>query len=208
MFRRVDNPNPGEGALLTPAGLDAISQSDGFQQVLLRYPEGADPQAYEQFLTEDHPLGFSVYSYPRLPGSVSNLEQTDGVLRSLGVFFALLGVAGVGHALLVSVRRRRHDFAVLRALGWAGHQVRAAVSWQAAAIAAVGPVLGIPLGVAAGRAAWQLLIGDLGLVDDPTNPTLALAVIGPASIALAVLLARGPGRLATQGHPVTVLRSE
>jgi ABC-type antimicrobial peptide transport system permease subunit len=48
----------------------------------------------------------------------------------LGGFLGLLAVGAVGHALAMAVRQRRHDMAVLRALGMTRWQVRGVVITQ------------------------------------------------------------------------------
>src|SRR5439155_3287254 len=51
------------------------------------------------------------------PQDVLFLRNVRGLPRALAAFLIVLGVAAVGHALLMTVRRRRHDLAVLRAMG-------------------------------------------------------------------------------------------
>ena len=43
---------------------------------------------------------------------------------ALSAFLAVLAVGAVGHALSIAVRRRRHELAVLRALGLTRRQSR------------------------------------------------------------------------------------
>ena len=51
------------------------------------------------------------------PQDVLNLRNVRPLPRALAAFLVLLGVAALGHALVTSVRRRRHELAVLRADG-------------------------------------------------------------------------------------------
>jgi ABC-type antimicrobial peptide transport system permease subunit len=60
------------------------------------------------------------------------------------------------HLLLVSVRRRRTEAGLLKVLGLVRNQVAAVVSWQATAVALVGIVAGVPLGIAAGKIARRV----------------------------------------------------
>ena len=50
---------------------------------------------------------------------------------SLGAFLALLAVGAVGHALAIAVCRRRHELAVLRALGMTQRRARAVADVRA-----------------------------------------------------------------------------
>ena len=161
--------SPGEGVLLTPAGLDQVRGSDGFASLLLEYPPGADAERLERELGEDYGLFFSAYSRPNLPGDVSNLDGARGVTVALGAFFAVLAVVGLADGLASSSRRRRVDFAVLRALGFHRGQVRRAVVVQALVITALGLTVGVPVGLVAGRVAeWR-----------PTTPASAISSTAP-----------------------------
>ena len=75
---------------------------------------------------------------------------------------AVLLAAAVANALVVAVRRRRHDLAVLRTLGFTTGQVVRTVLWQATTVGAVAVIVGIPLGVIVGRWTWTLLADRLG----------------------------------------------
>ena len=110
--------------------------------------------------------------------------------------------------LLTSVQRRRRDLAVLKTLGLVRSQVLRVVAWQATALAAAALLIGLPLGVLAGRWAWAVFAGSAGVsgVADVPVPLILLAI--PATLALANLIAAGPGWDAARVHPASVLRSE
>jgi ABC-type lipoprotein release transport system permease subunit len=203
-----DNPAPGEGALLTVDGLQAVGRSEGSRAVVVTYPDGADVRQLEKQLAEDYPIAYSLYSRPAPPGSVQNLTAARGIITGLGVFFAVLAIIGLAHALVVSTRRRRPDLAVLRAIGFQRRQLRSLVWWHAVAVAVAGLVIGIPLGIVAGRLAWRAVVGDLGLIDPPTNPWAAIAVAVPAAVAIALALAWQPSRVAARVDAPNVLRAE
>ncbi len=57
--------------------------------------------------------------------------------------------------LATTAKVRDHDLMVMRALGMTRRQTRWAIVTQSSLVAAVGFVVGIPLGVAAGRIIWQ-----------------------------------------------------
>ena len=54
---------------------------------------------------------------------------------ALSAFLAVLAVGAVGHALSIAVRRRRHELAVLRALGLTRRQSRLVIVTQATLLA-------------------------------------------------------------------------
>ncbi len=63
---------------------------------------------------------------------------------------AVLGLAALGQFIVVSGRRRRRDFAILRTFGLARRQVRVITAWQVSTITGLALTVGIPLGVVAG----------------------------------------------------------
>ena len=90
------------------------------------------------------------------PNGVTNYARIDGTPEVLAGLLAALGVAVLGQLVVVSSRRRRHDFAVLKALGLLRRQVSEVTAWQVSTLAGLALLIGLPLGVAAGRWSWQL----------------------------------------------------
>jgi ABC-type antimicrobial peptide transport system permease subunit len=84
------------------------------------------------------------------PQDVTLLRNVRGLPKALAAFLVFLGLCAMAHALLSAVRRRRHDLAVLRAVGFRPLQVAACVLWQALTVSVVVLALGIPLGSSPG----------------------------------------------------------
>ena len=78
----------------------------------------------------------------------SSTTAASARLRSSSRSASLPGRSSPGLTLAASVRRRRRDLGLLKALGFARRQLAAAVAWQATVAAVIGVVIGIPLGVA------------------------------------------------------------
>jgi hypothetical protein len=93
---------------------------------------------------------------PRPHADVRNLQRVADLPALLGALVVLVALGTVAHAVVTSVRRRRRDLAVLKALGLVRGQVAATIAWQATTFAVVALGLGVPLGIAVGRWAWQL----------------------------------------------------
>ena len=106
------------------------------------------------------------------------------------------------------VRRRRHDFAILRSLGFTSGQVQRAVSWRALLAGACAVVVGVPAGVIGGRWAWRLVARDVGLTSAPVVPVGWAVIPAVAAIAITVLISIGPGVSAGRRRLVDVLRTE
>jgi predicted lysophospholipase L1 biosynthesis ABC-type transport system permease subunit len=197
------------GAGFTLEGLEQVGLSDDpSRRTILTFRPGVDEPAALQRLTRAYPRRFPVYARPNRPGDVANLTQVDGLPWLLAGFLATLAVAVVGHALVVGVRRRRRDLAVLRAVGFRGRQTRAAVAWQATSLALVGVVAGVPLGVAVGRWAWTLVARSLGVLADPSVPVVALLLVPVVALVVANLAAALPAHRAATLSPAAVLRNE
>jgi len=149
-------------------------------------------------------------------GVISNLRPIQIVnFHSMGttptVFAGALAAGALislGLTVATSVRRRRRDLALLKALGLTRRQLAAAISWQATVAALLGVVLGIPLGVAAGRELWVLFAHGIYAVPRPAVPGLTLFMVGLGALVFANLVAALPGRIAARTPVALVLRAE
>ena len=119
----------------------------------------------------------------------------------------VLVAAAIAHVLLVSVRRRRQDLAVLSAIGLSKGQTRASMIVHGSLIAVVVCAIGIPLGVVAGRAAWVWIAGEFFVVSVPVVPVLLLAALTLVLVVLASAAALVPAARAARARPATVLRT-
>jgi ABC-type antimicrobial peptide transport system permease subunit len=114
----------------------------------------------------------------------------------------------VGHALASSVRRRRHDLGVVRAVGFVARDVLRALTAQSWTLVAIGLAVGIPLGIALGRVCWQLVAEEIGVrATATTSPLMLLAVTLIACLAAAALSVP-PGVAAARQRSVDALRAE
>ena len=142
------------------------------------------------------------------PNAVTDYARIDGTPEALAAVLAVIGIAVLGQLAVISGRRRRHDFAVLKALGLLRRQVSEITAWQASTLAGVALLAGLPLGVAAGRWAWQLFGAGLGIPADPVVPVPLVLLMVPAVIVIANVVAWWPGWSAARISPAQVLRTE
>lgn len=142
------------------------------------------------------------------PGDIANYARVRATPVALASLLLLLGGTSLAHGLVTSVERRRRDLAILRALGFLGRQVSAAVVWQATTVAVLATLIGLPLGVATGRSAWVLFADRLGVDPDPFVP-LASLLVGALSVLVAAnFIALLPAHAARRTSPAAALRSE
>ena len=138
---------------MTLAGAAALSKAPLPRNVFLVQLRRPADQAAIARLKQQFP-GAVLPAVP--PPEVRNLRGVNGLPLALALLLALLATGTVAHTLITSVRRRRRELAILKAVGFVARQVRATVAWQATAMAASSLIIGLPLGIAAGRWAWTL----------------------------------------------------
>lgn len=138
---------------------------------------------------------------PDTPQDVLALRNVRSLPQALAVFLVLLGLAPLAHALVTAVRRRRHDLAVLRAMGFRPWQSAACIAWQAMTVAVVGLLVGIPLGSAFGRRSRQWVADATPLLHVPPVAAVAAMAAIPSAIVVANVLAALPARRAAGLRP-------
>jgi ABC-type antimicrobial peptide transport system permease subunit len=120
---------------------------------------------------------------------------------------ALFGAATLLHLLVVSVSRRRRETGLLKALGFVKGQIASAVAWQATTLALVGIVIGVPVGIVAGRLVWKAFATNLGVVPVPVVPIWLVVGLVACVIVVANLLAVAPALAAARTSPARLLRA-
>jgi putative ABC transport system permease protein len=113
---------------------------------------------------------------------------------------------GLAAALGRTIRVRRRELGVLRALGCRGSQLYATVCWQAVTVAAIGVGVGVPVGLIAGATLWRRFASGLGILPGPMLPWAWVGGVVVAAFAIAVLAALRPGRRAATEAPAVALR--
>jgi hypothetical protein len=181
--------------------------------VLMRYRPGTDlPSAgarLSRVLLAHHcPPGSCLVVSDQRPNDIRDYAGVRDTPLLLSAALTLLAVGTMVHVLVTGVRRRRRDLAVLKALGLVRRQVLGVVEWQAAALAAVALLFGVPLGILAGRWSWAIFAGSAGVSPAATVPVLLVLATIPVTVALGVLIAAWPGRTAARVRPAVALRSE
>jgi hypothetical protein len=201
----AEDADPDDGAAFTGAGQDRLRGTSGFQDFLVRIPRGEDPKAalrsIEQAIGGDATVA-------TIPTSIQNLARVRSMPSLLAAILAALALATLVHALITCVRRRATDLAILKTLGLVRRQVIATVLWQATTLMVLSLIVGVPLGVLAGRQSWSFLADRIGVQSLHAMPLAAMALGSLSVILLANLVAALPGRAAARVQPAVVLRSE
>ena len=207
----------GTGAVLSyriipPAARDLFEVTPGPNAILVRTKGGNNPAALASLQAIGRQVdiasnGGSVFGVLR-PAEILNYGSLGTTPLLLGAALAVGAAAALGITLVTSVRRRRHDLAILKTLGFTRGQLAIAVAVQASVAALLGCVIGIPAGIALGRVLWDLFASEINAVPLPTVPGGTVLVIGVLALALAILVATIPGRLAARTPTSQLLRAE
>ena len=203
-----------DGAILTGAGLDRLDDPAAelsHAWVVATIADQVDRHAVERRLARLPDVGdpeTSGIEAPRLPLEVRRLQQVQNLPLFLAGFLAVLGAAAIGYTLMTSIRRRRHEYAILKTLGFTHRQLAAAIAWHATTVAGVAIALGIPAGIVVGRLIWRAVSDNTGIAFSPTVSVLLLLGAAIATLTFANVAASLPGRAAARIAPATVLRTE
>jgi hypothetical protein len=219
LFPTVDFPFPlADGAAFTSAGGDRLSLGDpdrddaGYRRMLVRWAPGVDHQAALRRLVQTAGAppgdGEPVADRPVPPPEVNGLRDVELFPAAAAAALVVLGVISTSHALVVTVRRRRAELGVLSALGFTPRQRRLVITTQATTVACVALVVGVPLGLVAGRLVWAAIAESMGVASDVAFP-LGLLVVGvPAVLVVLNLIGAVPARAAARLRVAEALRSE
>jgi ABC-type antimicrobial peptide transport system permease subunit len=211
----------GTGAVVSASVLSETDPSAGcagqlcYNFFLLRYRPGADLGAAAAKITSvlrasGCPVGSCTIPAvsDQRPGDIKNYASIRDTPLALAVVLAVLAIGTLAHVLLTGVRRRRRDLALLKTLGFTRGQVLGTVAWEASAFAAVALLVGLPLGVVAGRWAWAVFANAAGVSAAATVPLTTVLLVIPATLLAANLIAAAPGWEAARLQPALVLRTE
>ncbi len=173
----------------------------------LRLREGVEPRDVLDRLDPDL-RSFSSLDEPpvthidpvRPPEIVDAADLQRAPLVLGGALLASLALA-LGLAIGLSVRDRRNELGVLRAVGFSDWDLRASIRIQGLALLSAGLVAGIPLGVVGGRAAWRFFADRLGVVPSTTVPLSWLLAEVAVTLALAAMAVALPARAAARVRP-------
>jgi ABC-type lipoprotein release transport system permease subunit len=176
--------------------------------VAVDFRSGADVEAATAHLGELLGDRVADVSTAEVPPELTNLKNVRTLPVVLAIFLAVLAVAALSHVLLTSARRRRRDFAVLRALGMTRRGGRVVLNSQGTAIGLVGLLVGVPLGIAAGRTGWDWVAESVPLQAVAPFAAGAVVLLVPVALVLANAVALWPGRRVARLRPAQVLRSE
>ncbi len=192
-------------------GQGALTTLDGLRQISDAAVTGAtvDFHSRDQAIATYFPdLDQSGGPEPFVPPDIVSLTRVRSVPYVLAALLGVLVVLTITQTLLSSMRARRRDLAILRALGGPPSLLRRSIHWQATLVTLVPALFGIPIGLIVGRLVFMALADDIGAVDDAVFPSGALAAVIVGVLVLANVIAIWPARLARRLSAAAALRTE
>jgi ABC-type lipoprotein release transport system permease subunit len=158
----------GTGGFVTLGALDRLLPGAPRNIFFIKFRAGSNldgERARVSAATE--PLPHRVEGWPTDLASIERVsvlpELFSGILTGLAIVLLL-------HTLVTSIRRRRREIAVLEAIGFVRSQVRASVIMHAVSLVCVALLIGVPVGVIAGRFIWKQFATELGIASNPVIP--------------------------------------
>ena len=204
--------SPGVGALTTAEVLERFPDAVSGSAVVVQLRPGLDAERELNQLAARLPmpeyLGTYDVSVQQRPGDVTNARSVGTAPATLAAILAVAAVGSVALTVAVSARRRRGDLALLKAIGFTRRQISAAVAWQATITMAIALVVGLLLGVVAGRALWRVFADQLHVVPDAAVPVLSLLFVALGLLVAANAFALPVGRAASRTPAAVTLRTE
>jgi hypothetical protein len=177
-----------QGGWILPQGFAGLFDSFRFHFGLVSTAPGVDPDVVVERAGD---AGIQLVPGPIIPPvERDELVQLRSVPLLLAGFLAVLGVGAIAHTLTSTARRRRHDFAMLRALGMRPRDTSIVIFVQAGVIAFASLVVGVPIGITVGRLVWRTIAIDTPVQHlDPTSWEMlagAVAVVWGVALLAAV----------------------
>jgi ABC-type lipoprotein release transport system permease subunit len=209
----------GQGAetvasVLTGAGTGSGAANPGYNFVLVRFAAGprhrADIAAFGRSMAAFCARAGQSRCVVRdqRPNGVASYARIDGTPEVLAGVLAVFGLAVLGQLIVLSGRRHRRDFAILKALGLLRRQVSLITAWQVTTLTGLSLLVGVPLGIAAGRWTWALFAQGLGIPAVAITPVSLAVLTAATAMLLANAIAFWPGHTTSRLSPAEILRTE
>lgn len=197
------NEGVGRGAMLTMEGLVRLDRAAQPNVVAVRFESG--PDADDALRKVAVAAGSDPRELPFRPAVIVNLGRIRNIPFVLALLIGALSLLTVVNIVVSSVRYRRREFAILRSLGAGGGWIGRAMHWQASLLLIVPAMIGAGAGIALGRHVFIAFATDMGAIDDPSVPSMTIALLVLSLVLIANLAALPPGRAVRRVAPAAQL---
>jgi putative ABC transport system permease protein len=201
------------GAALDWSTLAAADPDAEPDRYVVQLGSGSNADAYAAAVRAQEPDFLTV-----TPNQAAQQETRDtlntlnGLMAVLVLVLGLIAAAGVFATMLLHVRERSRDVAVLKAVGMSPRQLLTMVMTSSAVLGVIGGLVAMPLGVRTYRGLMTQLAQQIGnhpppFAFDVLHPT-TLYPLGVMGLAIALAGAVFPARRAARSRAAEILRSE
>jgi putative ABC transport system permease protein len=194
----------GEGVLVDGAWARSESPESNSQAIAIRL----DPERSQETLAVIDARFDGLLAFPEPSSSVRHLVRVDDLPILLAGVVVVLAAASLLHAMWVAVRQRRFELGILKSIGFSRRQVWASIATQAALVASLALVVGIPLGLIGGGWVWRAIADAVGLAVGPVFVPWLVVLCAAGAFAVALLASIVPGWRAAGARPADALRTE
>jgi ABC-type antimicrobial peptide transport system permease subunit len=211
-----DSQTLGKGAIVAPSATERFMakappgfQAPGPGDAFVRFRPGVSPaHGISALSARLGGIERAIVIAPTQPTDVVDFGQVKSLPQVLAGLLSALAAATMAYLLISAIRRRRRELAILKTIGFVPSQISAAVAWQATTVTIVAMLVGIPLGIVAGRAVWSAIAHQMGVVVQTQVPWPWIALVVPVAVVVANLLAAGPAAVAGRISATTALRDQ
>jgi putative ABC transport system permease protein len=199
------------GALLGWSTLTAAAPDAQPDRYLVQLRPGSNPDGFAAAIQAQEP-DFLTLTVNRATSSDSTGDAINTIMSVLAVVLGLIAAVGVFSTMLLHVRERSRDIAILKAVGMSPRQLVIMVMTSSAVLGVIGGLVGIPAGVGTYHGLVTQLARGIGLTPPPfafdvLHPT-TLYPLGLTGLAIALAGAFLPARRAARSRVAEILRSE
>jgi hypothetical protein len=204
LFPVAESDRIADGIVVTQAILDAVHPNDQALGITFNWKPDVDVTAE----TERFSLLEVELSPALVPPDVANMRVVRSYPWWLAGFLVVLAMLATTNALFAATRRRRHEMAVLGAIGLSRRQLEGAVATQGVVIGALAAIVGMPTGLLVGKWLWTVHADRIGLSSAISIPFGMALVVGAVTVALTCVIAVAAGWGAMRTRVATALRTE
>ncbi|MBK5332724.1 MAG: FtsX-like permease family protein [Ilumatobacteraceae bacterium] len=181
----------GDGAATIASVLPTTDPSGTYSGALVRVRDGSratDVAALRVIIAGLGCTDSGCFLTDAQPPQLAGYAELRSIWVPFGLALGSLVAVPLGYGVISSVRARRRELSILRAMGMSQRQVSAVVILQGLSIVTVSAIAGVVLGVVAAGVAWGVFSRSVGVHWPLGVPKLAFALIVAGALVIALLI--------------------
>jgi putative ABC transport system permease protein len=175
---------------------------------LIKVQKGLDADRQAALLEREF-LAYGMHTIPVATAANEIVDRINGVFTLFRAFLGLglvIGISGLGIITIRSIRERRLEIGVMRAIGYTKRMTVANFALESAFISLLGIIIGSLLGISVGYAVYLEAFKELGY--DFVVPWLDITAVGAGTFLATLVSVYPAARGASKVSPAAVLRYE